>query len=380
MLEPVDDAEAPDPLSAPRTPPKSPEKFQDDEEEESDEEADEDEEEEECGPSKRGKKIHRPRREWTELGYWDRNEKLDSEIKLTDRATEHMTRSGLVEWPTVKSKATKMKRLGMWAQVSGHFKNNGATTVETYCCPLKVRCKCPCQIRVTKATHFVQLECSGGEHTQERCHAVDTSKFLSMHQRMTIAKMIKTNPAMTGTEVRRVTSRGSPTGKIKPALLRSIRSAVKVSRRQTLSVMTGGIAVTDAFSSIAALGDRLWFGDILRKHTSGEQHFSHVHEVFCIGNVNPEAAGEEIFLNLTTTWSIFHIARGFISGWPICVSGDGTGKISRKQATMVGFGINSIPAKFNTLNYCVGAVENEDIYVRAWEGVQGTFFAFMEKW
>ena len=78
MLEPVDDAEAPDPQSAPRTPPKSPEKFQDDDVEESDAEPDEDEEEEERGPSKRGKKINRPRREWTELGLWDRNEKLDS--------------------------------------------------------------------------------------------------------------------------------------------------------------------------------------------------------------------------------------------------------------------------------------------------------------
>jgi hypothetical protein len=45
MLEPVDDAEAPDPLSAPRTPPKSPEKFQNDDVEESNEEADDDEEE-----------------------------------------------------------------------------------------------------------------------------------------------------------------------------------------------------------------------------------------------------------------------------------------------------------------------------------------------
>ena len=95
--------------------------------------------------------------------------------------------------------------------------------------------------------------------------------------------------------------------------------------------------------------------------------------MFCIGNVSLDAAGEEIFLNLTTAWSIFHIERGFISGWPICVSGDGTGKISKKQVTMIGFGINSIPAKFNTLNYCVSAVENEDIYIRAWQGVQGTF-------
>ena len=47
---------------------------------------------------------------------------------------------------------------------------------------------------------------------------------------------------------------------------------------------------------------------------------------------------------------------------------------------MIGFGINSILAKFSTLNYFVGAVKNEDIYILAWEGVQGTFFAFVDKW
>ena len=230
-----------------------------------------------------------------------------------------MTRSGLVEWPALKSNASKMKRLGMWAEVSGHFKNNGATSVETYCCPLKTCCKCPCQIRVTKGIGFIRLECSGGEHAQARCHAVDNSKFLSTHQRMTMAKMTKTNPALTGTEVQRATSRDSPTGKIKPALLRSIRSAIKVSRRQTLAVMTGGIPVADASSSIAALDDRLWFGEVLRKHHSGEHHFSNVHKVFCIGNVSPKAAGEKIFLILTTAWLIVHIAHGYHFLWRFSV-------------------------------------------------------------
>jgi hypothetical protein len=125
------------------------------------------------------KKIIRTRRDWTVLGQWDRNEKLDFDIKteLMDLATAHMTRSGLVEWPTVKSNASKMKRLGMWAQVSGHYKNNGMTSVESYCCPLKISCKGPCQIRVTKGFGFVKLECSGGEHTPARCYAVDFSKY-----------------------------------------------------------------------------------------------------------------------------------------------------------------------------------------------------------
>ncbi len=44
--------------------------------------------------------------------------------------------------------------------------------------------------------------------------------------------------------------------------------------------------------------DRLWFGDILRRHNDDEDtfHFSDPHKVFCIGNVAPESAGEEIFL------------------------------------------------------------------------------------
>ena len=46
----------------------------------------------------------------------------------------------------------------------------------------------------------------------------------------------------------------------------------------------------------------------------------------------------------------------------IYVSGDGAGKISEKQATMISFCINSIPVKYNTMNYCIGAVENEDIF------------------
>ena len=42
-----------------------------------------------------------------------------------------------------------------------------------------------------------------------------------MHQRVSIAKMMKSNPSLTGTEVRRLASRGSPTSKIKPLHTRS---------------------------------------------------------------------------------------------------------------------------------------------------------------
>ncbi len=76
------------------------------------------------------------------------------------------------------------------------------------------------------------------------------------------------------------------------------------------------------------------------------------------GNVSPEAAGEENFLNLATVWSILNMGRGLASGWPNSLCGDGTGKISKFQVTMVSFGIAFILAKWNTLNCCIRPVEN----------------------
>ena len=60
-----------------------------------------------------------------------------------------------------------------------------------------------------------------------------------------------------------------------------------------------------------------------------------MHQVFCISNVELEAAGEELFLNVTTIGSTLHIARGNISGWANCASGDVTCKISKRQGTMI---------------------------------------------
>ncbi len=47
---------------------------------------------------------------------------------------------------------------------------------------------------------------------------------------------------------------------------------------------------------------------------------------------------------------------------------------------MISLGIISIPAKYNVLNFTVGPVENEKLFVRSWEGVEATYFAVMDNW
>ena len=96
-----------------------------------------------------------------------------------------------------------------------------------------------------------------------------------------------------------------------------------------------------------------------------EFHLSDPHQVICIGNVAEEDSDRELLINLTTQWNILNLGRCLLTGWPNTLCGDGTGKFSKKQATMVSLGIISIPEKYNVLNYAVGPVENEELYFQS---------------
>ncbi len=51
---------------------------------------------------------------------------------------------------------------------------------------------------------------------------------------------------------------------------------------------------------------------------------------------------------------------------------DGTCKFLKKQATMISLRIISILAMYNILNYAVGPVKNEDLFLRLWQGIEAT--------
>jgi len=364
------DTEAPPP---PCTPPRCDDR-------DGQEEADDGIEEQYAAEGPDSRKVQRGRRQWEVLATFDRTAVLDSEVTAAIQriADEKMEESGLVEWPSARIPS---KTIGLWILGHSYTREGGMVDIETYYCPLKDRCGCPVQLRVTRTVVNVVLEISGGEHTQARCHPTDTkSKHLNYKQRIAVAKIVKANPAVTSRDVRMSLQNLSPSGKVPSGLAKSVRSVVKIQKKKSLGVMAGGVEVDNSFASHAALGERLWFGDIMRKHNSGEQHFSDPHQVICIGNVSPEAAGEELFLNVSTIWSVLNISRGLASGWPNILCGDGTGKLSRHEATMLSFGITSIPAQFNTLNYCLGPVENCDLYTQSWDGVKTTWNALMKNW
>ncbi len=96
-------------------------------------------------------------RVWILLGEWNVRLQLQSEIdaRTTRLATTHMEESGLVELPTVSR--IEGENLGRKQQYSIVFKNDGERTSETYHCPLRERCRCPCQIRIIRDSTITKL-------------------------------------------------------------------------------------------------------------------------------------------------------------------------------------------------------------------------------
>lgn len=70
----------------------------------------------------------------------------------------------LMEWREIK-RADQKKTIGLWVRNEEHWKERGITHVETYYCPLRNRCGCRAQLRITRAPSVAVLEWSGGPLT-----------------------------------------------------------------------------------------------------------------------------------------------------------------------------------------------------------------------
>jgi hypothetical protein len=174
-------------------------------------------------------------------------------------------------------------------------------------------------------------------------------------------------------------SASAPNSKVGAGMVRSVCKLVARQKKKDHAASCFGIEITASYVSVAALGNKLWFGDIMRRHDdeADESHFSDLHALICIGNVSEADSGRALFINFTTAWNVLNLERGLVSGWPNTLCDEGTGTFRKKQATMVSLGIISIPAKYNILNYAVGPVENEDLFLRSWQGIEATWYTLM---
>ncbi len=141
--------------------------------------------------------------------------------------------SRLVEWPSARQPT---RTIGLWTLAHSYTREAGNVEIKSYYCPLKDRCKCLVQIRVTRTLTSASLEYSDGSHTQALCHSMNKSKFL-YKQRIAVAKVVKGNPAVTGSYFLLALQQLSPSGKVKAGLARSVRSVVKIQNKRSFGDM-----------------------------------------------------------------------------------------------------------------------------------------------
>ena len=89
---------------------------------------------------------------------------------------------------------------------------------------------------------------------------------MSVRQRIAVAKLARSNSQASGTEVRRALQRFSPNSKVEASMVRSVRKLVSHQKRKERAASCSGIEITGSYSSVAALGNKLWFGDIMCRH------------------------------------------------------------------------------------------------------------------
>jgi hypothetical protein len=77
----------------------------------------------------------------------------------------------------------------LWSQHDNYSRDNGATDVESYHFLLKQKAQRQHEMSMSDPHCSYGHSCSsGGEHTQVRCHSMDTSKLILVKHRFAVAK------------------------------------------------------------------------------------------------------------------------------------------------------------------------------------------------
>jgi len=104
--------------------------------------------------------AQRGRRTWTELANFDRTARLAR--KKCKNPFDGVARNQA-------SRPEEDHRV----RNEEHWKQRDITHVATYYCPLRNRCGCRAQLRITRAPSVAVLEWSGGPLTYKLCHSED---------------------------------------------------------------------------------------------------------------------------------------------------------------------------------------------------------------
>jgi hypothetical protein len=239
--------------------------------------------------------------------------------------------------------------------------NKGLATNILLDCPLRKRCGCTSQCKITELPTKIVLYVNHVHTAEDHVIAKDTAKHLKMQQKQLIRDAVKICPSQSAKELMRNIG-DSPTKAIGHEKKKSVERLVRAERARMLACELEGVTVDNSIGSLASLAEAMWFGDAIVKHCEGQ--CLDIFKVFIIGRQILEG-DRTVFLTFATTWDLLNLFRALASGYEVQLMGDVTSKASSAALNKLGLGVNMLGNRFAPLSFTLIPAETESAAVYA---------------
>ena len=229
-------------------------------------------------PVKKKKKINQ-KREWIEAKRWNRADHSEQDIEAFVRAEldELNQSAGIMHLPGAHK--DRVNKYGDF-QYRGSWASKGDVLNFTCACPLRERCACECEAKVSFHPNFVILYFHKAHSAQDHVCDKDQSKYLTFQQKSFISKAVKYAPLQTGSELLRNVQDSEEA--IDYKMKRSVDRLVRKARSRIVNVSLEGIEIDNSVGSLSSLAEAVWIGDAIHKHKRDGPCLQ-LFKVYCIG-------------------------------------------------------------------------------------------------
>ena len=104
-----------------------------------------------------------------------------------------------------------------------------------------------------------------------------------------------------------------------------------------------------------------------------------LHDPFIVAHSIDESSG--VFMAISSFSMLMNPLKAMLSGWQVQIQGDVTFKVCREDVALLGFGVNSMGAKYNlcALSLIPQSAEDQRAYSETWKAVNRSIEMLLRK-
>jgi len=217
-----------------------------------------------------------------------------------------------------------------------------------------------------------------GIHT-ETSHQTESSKFLTVPQKSAIKNLVRGNPLMQPSTVRRNLKNMDSSSHVSPHMTPSVRRLVVHARNDLLATFLDDVEMDGSFGSMERFGQAKWLKTKVQKHNDPEDPYHlNPNEVVVIGK-SFDVAKQRVHLNMATPFSLFNYIRALASGWSITIAGDGLYCVCKADFGMTILSAVALGGHHHAICYAIVPGETSEAWHSVWQGVVKALHYLMTK-